>query len=132
MNQQGKRVLKAVTVAGKRQQLSLVRLIFQLEPGAEWPPPPDALLGSAAAAENAPPKPRKGAKKGKKGGASGAAAAAAAGAVSDVSVSGGRKVLSEELQATKGGLFEVEAVREPISQSGRYGAPRLAHTFSPC
>lgn len=121
VNAHGKRISRAVTVGGKRQQLTLCRLIFKLDEGSPWPPPQDMLHAGPAPA--AAPKGKKGAKKVKKWGAA-APTVPEATAVSDVSVAGGRKVLSEEVQVTKGSVFELEAVREPLAQSGRYGAPR--------
>jgi hypothetical protein len=114
LNAYGKRISRAVTVGGKRQQLTLCRLIFKLDKGSPWPPPLDLLHAGPPPA--AMPK-------GKKGGKKRGAAAPEATAVSDMLVVGGRKVLSEEVQVTKGSLFELEAVREPLAQSGRYGAP---------
>jgi hypothetical protein len=139
-NTAGKRVNKAATIGGKRQLLTLCRMIFKLAPDAAWPVPADQLLadvprdastsGSAAA-----PKGKGTGKKGKKGKAGAAAAAAAATASAlaepgaeaetaggEVGVAGAAKVFSEEVAAVKGSTFEMEAVREPLAQSGRYGA----------
>lgn len=114
----GKRINKVVTIGGKKQHLTLCRLVFRLEAHAAWPPPVDTLLAGAP-----PPAASKGGRKGKKGKqAAPDSSAAAAIAPSEIAVPGARKVLSEDVQAVKGGVFELEAVREALSESGRYGA----------
>lgn len=152
VNANGKRVNKTVTVLGKKQPLSLCRMIFKLAPDAPWPPPGHQLLTDATSdalgspAAQAPPvksAPAQGAQKGKGKRSKGRKAAATsatgdaeastsveaaeAGAAAEargleVGVPEAQKVFSEELPAGKGSTFELEAVREPFANAGRFGA----------
>ena len=121
----GKRLNKVVTIGGRKQQLTLCRLVFRLDPDTAWPPPVDTLLMSGAPSASTSKGGRKG-KKAKQGSANGAATAAPV-PPSEIAIDGARKVLSEEIQVVKGGVFELEAVREALSESGRYGATPQLH-----
>jgi hypothetical protein len=116
-NSSGKRINKAVTIAGKKQLLSLCRLVFKLDRGTQWPPPLDTLLPESNIAA-APAAKKNNKKKQKRSGPSQVRQAACSG---DILVAGAKKVLSEEVQSVRGGIFDLEAVREPLSETGRYG-----------
>ena len=82
-NAEDKRIAKAVTLGGKRQQLLIKRLIFRLEPDAAWPPAQDLICshgskdGEAASTSNGPAGKGSKGKKGKKGAKKAGAPAAA-------------------------------------------------------
>jgi hypothetical protein len=115
-NSAGKRISKAVTIAGKKQRLTLCRMVFKLDKGTQWPPSCDSLmLGTSTGAA---PARKKGSKRSKSAGPPQTRQQACGG---EVVVAGAKKVLSEEVQSGKGGIFALEALREPLSDSGRYG-----------
>ena len=121
----GKRLGKSMIIQGKRQNLTICRQIYRLEPDAPWPPTRVAALTpeQPEASKDA----RKSGRKGRK-----AAATCAAGASTSavtLGVEGGTQVFCEELQASKGNTFDFAAVGEPVRKVGRYGAIQILKYF---
>ena len=106
VNEAGKKVNKAVTIGGKRQALTLTRMVFKLEPSTVWPPPPELLAcdqagpssgaaaGKSGSAASAKAKGK--GRKGKKGATAAVSAAAAAAAAASASTSKAGAALDED------------------------------------
>lgn len=123
VNGDGKRVPKQVMVRGKKQPLTVVRIVFLLEGDTPWPPDVAELVSETQPASKG---------RGKKGKAA-AAAAQASGSSSarpaspeELSLPGATKVLVEEVAAVRSSCFEFKALKDPIKNSGRYGPHQLA------
>lgn len=123
VNGEGKRVPKYAMVRGKKQSLTVVRIVFHLEGDTPWPPDLAGLV-----TKSQPPS-KGSSKKGKAASASAqtpGASAAGPASPEELAVPGATKVLVEEVAAVRSSCFEFKALKHPIKASGRYGLHQLA------
>eukprot|EP00892_Ulva_mutabilis_P012666 jgi/Ulvmu1/9772/UM056_0012.1 len=117
VNSDGKKVSKQVMLRGKKQPLTVVRIVFQLEAETTWP------LDLADVVRDVPADTKA---RGKKAKAAAAAAQASGGSArptspEELTIPGATKVLVEEAAAVRSSCFEFKSVKDPIKGSGRYG-----------
>lgn len=109
-------------IRGKKQPLTVVRMVFHLEQGTPWP------LDLAELVRETPAASKGRGKKAKAAAASAQASGSSARPTSpeELTLPRATKVLVEEAAAVRSSCFEFKSFKDPIKASGRYGAHRLA------